>query len=145
MNGKRHFAEGVKWPGNPGHLARRTSCSGSALGLRISRSTLHQSLAHIHANASLVIMLLGAIREDLLVDVVPAIDTAPDERDFAPLTWAEQIRIGLHHHSTTSTALDVLFHHEGVASSRALRNRCAATSGVLEPLKGRKFRGGLRW
>ncbi|HSA84867.1 MAG TPA: hypothetical protein VLE46_01700 [Nitrospira sp.] len=65
MNGKRHLAEGVKWPGNPGHLARRTSCSGSALGLRISRSTLHQSLAHIHANASLVIRLMGTICKDL--------------------------------------------------------------------------------
>jgi len=50
-------------------------------------------------------------REDLPIDIVPTVGTAPTKLVFALLTWTEQIRISLDHHSVTATARDALFHH----------------------------------
>jgi hypothetical protein len=50
------------------------------------------------------VALMGAIREDLPIEIVPTVGTAPTKLVFALLTWAEQIRIGLDHHSATATA-----------------------------------------
>lgn len=38
----------------------------------------------------------GTIREDLPIEIVPTVGTTPTKIILALLTWAEQIRIGLH-------------------------------------------------
>lgn len=48
---------------------------------------------------------MSAIREDLPIDIVPAVGTAPNKLVLPLLTWAEQIRIGLDHHSAAATIL----------------------------------------
>jgi hypothetical protein len=50
------------------------------------------------------VALIGAIREDLPIEIVPTVGTAPTKLVFALLAWAEQTRIGLDHHSATATA-----------------------------------------